>query len=59
MTSMVGLGDDDPERAHDPFDGNYIEVDEAELRLVAGPQILLGRVRERLDEFASAVIYGR
>ena len=63
MTSMVDVANadrDDAERAaRDPFAGDRIEVSEAEMRVVAGPQILLGRVKDRLDTLATELVYGR
>lgn len=44
---------------HDPFEGEYIEVDERELRLVSAPAILAGRVSRWLDETADRLIHGR
>ena len=63
MTSMVDVANadkDDSERAaRDPFAGDRIEIPDAEMRVVAGPQILLGRVKDRLDAFATRVVRGR
>jgi len=62
MSSVVDLTDhgrDDEERAaRDPFGEARIEVDESELRAVS-PSAWLEGVRDRLDEFAARVIYGR
>jgi hypothetical protein len=58
MTTVVdAAGDDD--RSYDPFDGARIEVDEAEMRTVAKPQVLAGRVKHRLDEWATRFVLGR
>jgi hypothetical protein len=57
MTAVVGAADG--EGGRDPFDGERIEVDDAEMRRVAKPVILLGRVKRRLNEFATRLTYGR
>ena len=62
MTSLVdaaGDGDDGERASRDPFGGDRIEVSEAELRVLAWPAVLLGRVSRRLDEFAAHVVHGR
>ena len=62
MTSVVDVAnaDRDEERAaRDPFAGGRIEIPADEMRIVAGPQILLGRVKDRLDAFATRVVHGR
>lgn len=54
MSSASGLLRD-PE---DPFDGDRIEVDEAEARRVS-PAAWLEGVKTRLDDWATKVTYGR
>jgi hypothetical protein len=56
MTAVVDASDGD---AENPFDGERIEVDADEMRTVAKPAIVLGRVKDRLDEFATRLTYGR
>ena len=57
MTTVVDASDG--EGGRDPFDGERIEVDADEMRTVAKPAIVLGRLKDRLDEFATRVTYGR
>lgn len=54
MSSAAGVMDDPP----DPYDGDRIEVDEAEARAVS-PAAWLSGVKERLDDWATSVTYGR
>lgn len=44
---------------YDPFDGNYIEVDERQLRIASAPGVLAGRAKRWLDATATRLIYGR
>jgi len=62
MTSVVEMktDDDDGDRhGRDPFDGARIEVSESEMQTVSKHQVWLGRVKRRLDEFATRLTYGR
>jgi hypothetical protein len=54
MSSVSGV----MEEEHDPFEDERIEVEENEIRKVS-PGVLLGRVRRRVDSFATKLIYGR
>lgn len=54
MSSVSGAMEND----HDPFDGDRIEVEDDELRK-ASPGVLLGRVKRRLDDWATRLTYGR
>ena len=54
MSSVSGV----MENEHDPFAGERIEVDEGELRSVS-PGVWLGRVKRRLDSWATRLAYGR
>jgi len=56
MTSVVEMGDDGESR--DPFGEDRIEVEESTLRKASFPAVYLGRLKRRLDEFATAVTYG-
>jgi len=59
MSSVVSVASaegDDEER--DPFAGSRIEVDEEQLRTVS-PGAWLGRVKRRLDDYATRLTYGR
>ena len=58
MTSVVGAATEDGE-TRGPFDGDRIEIPEGELRAVSKHVVFLGRVKDRLDEWATAVTYGR
>lgn len=42
-----------------PFDGDRIEIDEDQLRLVSPHVIALGALKQRLNEWATRVTYGR
>jgi hypothetical protein len=57
MTSVVEMTED--EGGRDPYGEERIEVDESEMRVAAAPAVLAGRVKRKLDEFATRVTYGR
>lgn len=57
ISSVVDATDGDGER--DPFGDERIEVDEREARAAMRPQIAAGRLKRRLDEFATKLTYGR
>jgi hypothetical protein len=57
MTTVIDVADGDG--SHDPFAGDRIEVDETELRTAAKPQVLMGRVKDRLDAWATQFVHGR
>lgn len=62
MTSVVdAIGDDDSDdgSGSNPFDGNCIEVSEDQLRAVSRHVIVLGTVKERLNEWATDLTYDR
>jgi hypothetical protein len=54
MSSVAGV----MEEEHDPFAGGRIEVDDGELRAVS-PGVWLGRIKSRLDDWATRITYGR
>jgi len=54
MSSVSGV----MEQEHDPFEGKRIEVAEDELRMLS-PGVLLGRVKNRIDDLVTKVTYGR
>ncbi|AZH23972.1 hypothetical protein [Haloplanus aerogenes] len=60
MSSVVGVTaeSDDDERERDPFAGDRIEVDERQLKAVS-PAAWLGRVKRRIDDYATRLTYGR
>ncbi|QLD91203.1 hypothetical protein HWV07_07760 [Natronomonas salina] len=53
-----GEEEDDDGDARNPFEGARIEIQEAELRRVVGHEVLVRRVKDRLDDLASRFIYG-
>ncbi|MFB6255838.1 MAG: hypothetical protein ABEH58_03780 [Haloplanus sp.] len=61
MSSVVDVTVSDDEKADaesDPYAGGRIEVDETQLRAVS-PAAWLGRVKRRLDDYATRLTYGR
>jgi hypothetical protein len=59
MTSVVGLSTEDEPSGRNPFEGDRIELDEDQLRSVSPHVVALGRLKDRLDEWATAFTYGR
>lgn len=60
MTSVTGMiGEDEESTADGPFDGDRIELSDAELRRVSPHVVALGRVKRRLDELVTKLTYGR
>ena len=62
MSAVVGATEDDEGGEGDgatPFDGARIEVDERELRTTTVVHRTAGRVKDRLNEFATRLTYGR
>lgn len=58
MTSVADITDEEGGGAS-PFDGDRIELDDAELRAASFPMVLAGRVKRRVDELALRIIHGR
>jgi len=66
MSSVVDVTTADGEREsesesggdRDPFAADRIEVDEGQLRTVS-PGAWIGRVKRRLDDYATRLTYGR
>jgi hypothetical protein len=59
MSSVVGVASaDDEDAERDPYAGARIEVDEGQLRAVS-PGAWLGRLKRRLDDYATRLTYGR
>jgi len=57
MTTVVqATGDGE---GHNPFDGERIEIDESEMKAIARPQVAAGRLKDRIDEWATKLTYGR
>lgn len=42
-----------------PWDGDRIEIDEAEMETVSKHVIALDQIKERLDQWATKLTYGR
>jgi len=60
MSTVVSVANqDDNPSGRNPFDGARIEVPESELRPATAPQRLFGRLKRRLDDAATRLIYGR
>ncbi|PSQ09156.1 hypothetical protein BRC95_01580 [Halobacteriales archaeon QS_5_68_33] len=62
MTSVVDAveADDEGEATdRDPLGEDRIEVPETEMRKAAAPAVLAGRVKRKLDAFATRFTYGR
>lgn len=47
------------ESGHNPFDGDRIEIDEDQMRLVSPHVIALSNLKTRLNEWATRITYGR
>jgi hypothetical protein len=58
MTSVVDTVDDE-DNASQPFEGERIEVDRSELRVTSRHIVTLGKLKDRLDEWATRIIYDR
>lgn len=62
MSSVIDFTDeetDDPDRSdRDPFGGDRIELDDAELRILS-PSAWLGGVKQKMDDVATHLTYGR
>ena len=56
MTTVVDLSEG---IGTNPFDGDRIEVAEDELRAISRHVVALGRVKDRLNRWATSVTYGR
>lgn len=56
MTAVVDLADG---VGGDPFDGDRIEVPDEKLRTVSKHVVALGRVKDRLNRWATEITYGR
>ncbi|MGM0397480.1 MAG: hypothetical protein ACQEQY_00670 [Halobacteriota archaeon] len=46
-------------RGTNPWDGDRIEIDEREMKAVSHHVVALGKIKSRLDEWATALTYGR
>ena len=53
-----GDGEDDDGDGTNPFEGARIEIQETELQRVVRHEVLVRRVKDRLDDFATRFIYG-
>jgi len=60
MSTVVSVANQDGESSgRNPFDGPRIEVSESELRRATALQRLFGRLKRRLDDAATRLIYGQ
>lgn len=59
MTSVVGMAGEDGPSGRNPFDGPRIELDDDELRAASPHVVALGRLKDRIDRWATAFTYGR
>lgn len=57
-TVVDAATDEDDSGGRDPFGESRIEIPDEEARLVLRPQILAGRLKERLDDVAERLTYG-
>lgn len=58
-TVVEATGDVDDGGGRNPFDGERIELEESEMRSVVRHEVLASRVRRRLDELVTRLIFGR
>lgn len=59
MDATESDGDDAGDAtAENPFDGERIELDEDQLQRVVRHEVLARRVKDRLDDLATRLIYG-
>ena len=60
VTTVIDATEDANEEdgGENPFDGERIEIDESEMRSVARHEVLASKVTDRLDAFATRVIWG-
>jgi hypothetical protein len=58
MTSVVDTVDDE-DSSSQPFEGERIEVDRSELRATSRHVVMLGKLKDRLNEWATGIIYDR
>ena len=61
VTTVIDATEDanEGDGGENPFDGERIEVDESEMRSVARHEVLASKVTDRLDAFATRVIWGK
>jgi hypothetical protein len=56
MTAVVDVSDG---QAANPFEGDRIEVPEDQLRSISRHVVVLGRLKDRLNRWATDLTYGR
>lgn len=56
MTTVMDVTDD---IGTNPFDGDRIELPEDELRAVSRHVVAVGRLKDRLDRWATSITYDR
>lgn len=61
MTSVVDVVNDDEgdSGGKNPFDGDRIEIPENQLRAVSRHVVILGAIKERLNNWAVSLMYDR
>ena len=59
VTTVIDAVEDDERGGRNPYDGDRIELEDAELRRSAFVGVWLGRLKRRLDETAFSIVYGR
>jgi len=50
---------DEKEQPEQPFEGDRIEIEESTMRSVVRHEVFVGRVKDRLNQFAERVVFGR
>lgn len=59
VMDAAGSGDEEGEAgSRNPFEGERIELAEVELQRVVRHEVLVRRVKDRLDDIATRFIYG-
>lgn len=58
MSSVVDVTSEDP-KGSNPFDGDRIEIPEDKIKTVSRHVVALGSVKNRLNEWATSITYGR
>jgi hypothetical protein len=59
VTTVIDATEDGEEKAENPFEGERIEIEESEMRSVVRHEVLASKVTDRLDAFASRLMFGR
>jgi len=59
VSTVVDATDSEEGGGENPFDGERIEVEESKMRSVVRHEVLAGRIKRKLDGFATRFIFGR